>query len=179
MKKVLTILLSTFLIIGLCGCGKKPTEEVLTPPTNPNEITLGNDVYVLEQEETFGNISYKIDPKMVKRTYSGEYSGIPSVNFTAEDPQGAGAFAIRIFEYTNKDIDTVINDFDPDILERKDVTYNDIIYTYVKDGMEDGGYINIYVHEHNDKIYAITVTARDEVKTEPLAKIVLTNIKYN
>ena len=96
MKKVLTILLSVFLIIGLCGCGKKTNEQEEAKPTNPYEITLGDTTYVLDKEETFGNISYRIDANMVKRTYT---YGTPSVNYTAVDPQGTGAFAIRIFEY--------------------------------------------------------------------------------
>lgn len=176
MKKVLTILLSVFLIIGLCGCGKKTNEQEEAKPTNPYEITLGDTTYVLDKEETFGNISYRIDANMVKRTYT---YGTPSVNYTAVDPQGTGAFAIRIFEYTDKEMDEVINDFSPNILEKKDVTYNDFIYTYIKNGMDDGGYLNMYFHDHNDKKYVFSVTARDEAKTEALAKILLDSVMYN
>lgn len=175
MKKVLTILLTLFLIVGLCGCKKssEPEKKEDVTPSNPNEIVVSGITYVVDQDDTAFNISYKVASNMRKVNHGN------AISYYSEAAQGTSNFAIRIFNYTDKNLEEAIKDLDPNITERKEVTFGNTTYTYVNDMQEDGDSIKLYFHEQNGEIYAITFAVKDKEKMDALIELFMKNIMYN
>ena len=149
MKKNIIKLLFIFIIaITLVGCGssKDKKDELAS-----DEVILENIKYKLDQDEEGYGIKYKIASNFRKSVL------VNAINYFSEDINGSAYFVIRIYHYTDKNLEQSIKWSVEEYDKREDVKIGDRDYTKVHFINYNGAETNLYFYGTGPKEYYVFV----------------------
>ncbi len=168
MKKRLWILLFILIAtITLTACGKKeePKDEL-----SEDKVILKNIKYKLNQDDEEYGIKYKIASNFRKSVM------INAINYFSEKINGSSYFVVRIYHYSNKDLEYAIKDSVESYDKREEVRVGDVNYTKVHFVNYNGAETNLYYYVHNKDVYTFVFTAGIDLSR--LEEIFLQSIVY-
>ena len=167
MKKlyvILFVLISLFIV----GCGKTDPNENLPS----DEVILENIKYKLDQDEEGYGIHYKIASNFRKTVL------VNAINYFSENINDSPYFVIRIYHYTNKDLEASIKWSVDNYDKREEVQVGDRDYTKVHFVNYNGAETNLYFYEKGPKEYYVFVFT-SSLDLSRLENIFLNNINYD
>ena len=150
MKKILLfiMILSCFLLIG---CGKKDEKEDVKDVLANDEVILENIKYKLDQDDEEYGIKYKIASNFRKTILTN------AVNYFSENINDSPYFVIRIYHYTDKDLEQSIKWSVDEYDKREDVKVGDRDYTKVHFVNYNKAETNLYFYGKGPKEYYVFV----------------------
>ena len=151
MKKkllLLVMILSCIFMVG-CSCGKK--EEKEEEKLAANEVVLENIKYKLDQDDEGYGIKYKIASNFRKTVL------INAINYFSENINDSPYFVVRIYHYTDKDLEASINWSVEKYDKREEVKVGDRDYTKVHFVNYNGAETNLYFYGKGPKEYYVFV----------------------
>lgn len=147
MKKTF-LLLIVFVCLLTIGCGKK---EEKGPTLEDDEVILENIKYKLDQEDSEYGIKYKIASNFRKSVL------VNAVNYFSENINDSPYFVVRIYHYTDKDLEASIKWSVEEYDKREDVKVGDRDYTKVHFINYNGAETNLYFYGKGPKEYYVFV----------------------
>ena len=142
MKKIF-LLLFVFVCLFVVGCGK----EEKGPSLADDEVILENIKYKLDQEDSEYGIKYKIASNFRKSVL------INAINYFSENINGSPYFVVRIYHYTDKNLEQSIKWSVEEYDRREDVKVGDRDYTKVHFINYNGAETNVYFYGKGPKEY--------------------------
>ncbi len=178
MKKYVKLLLVLLVVITMVGCKKEEPKKKDNTTTTTKEVLADDEVivkgikYKLDQEDTVHGIKVKVASNFRK------VDQVAAMSFFSEKIDGSSYFVIRIFKYTNKDIEYAIKDITGEDKEytREQKTLDGKEYTYLHFFDFYGQDVDVYYYKVGKNIYAITFNSKEDVSR--LEEIFLKNIDY-
>ena len=163
MKKILLLItiLSCLLIVG---CGKK--EELPS-----DEVILEGIKYKLDQDDSEYGIKYKIASNFRKSVM------VNAINYFSENINDSPYFVVRIYHYTDKNLEESIKWSVEEYDKREDVTVGERNYTKVHFVNYNKAETNLYFYEKGPKEYYVYVFTSSLDLTR-LEEIFLNNVVY-
>lgn len=167
MKKIL-LLIMLFSCLLIIGCGKKEdTNEELAN----DEVILEGIKYKLDQDDEEYGIKYKVASNFRKSVM------INAINYFSEKINDSEYFVMRIYHYTNKNLEESINWSVDKYDKREEVTVGDRNYTKVHFVNYNDAETNLYFYQKGKKEYYVYVfTARIDLTR--LEEIFLNSVTY-
>ena len=163
-NKVLLLIILCFCLL-IVGCGKKdelPSDEVL----------LEGIKYKLDQDDEEYGIKYKIASNFRKSVL------INAVNYFSEKINDSSYFVIRIYHYTDKDLEASIKWSVEDYDKREEVTVGDRNYTKIHFVNYNKAETNLYFYGKGPKEYYVFVFT-SSLDLSRLEEIFLNNIVFD
>ena len=166
MKKVffLLIIISCFLIVG---CGKK--EEQVEMPSD--EVILEGIKYKLDQDDSEYGIKYKIASNFRKSVM------INAINYFSENINDSPYFVVRIYHYTDKNLEESIKWSVEEYDKREELTVGERNYTKVHFINYNGAETNLYFYGKGPKEHYVYVFT-SSIDLSRLEEIFLNNVVY-
>lgn len=169
MKKKIIIGIMILSCFMMFGCGKKEEEKETLAD---DEVILENIKYKLDQEDEGYGIKYKIASNFRKSEM------VNAINYFSENINDSPYFVIRIYHYTNKNLEESIkwsvNEYD----KREDVTVGDRNYTKVHFVNYNKAETNLYFYGKGKKEYYVFVFTAG-IDLGRLEEIFLNNIVFD
>ena len=155
MKKKLSLLLLIFIItitlVG-CSCGKKEEEKEEEKVTlAADEVELEGIKYKLDQDEEGYGIKYKIASNFRKTVLTN------AINYFSENINNSPYFVIRIYHYTDKDLEASIKWSVEEYDKREEVKVGDRDYTKIHFINYNKAETNLYFYGKGPKEYYVFV----------------------
>lgn len=153
MKKKLGLLLVVFMVlITVVGCGKKENEnnekeDVLLE----DEVILENIKYKLDQDDEGYGIKYKIANNFRRQDL------VNAINYFSENINDSPYFVIRIYHYTDKNLEESIKWSVDEYDKREDVKVGDRNFTKVHFVNYNNAETNLYFYEKAPKEHYVFV----------------------
>ena len=146
-KKVILLLMIVCLL--LVGCGKKEEKGEVELPND--EVILENIKYKLDQDDSEYGIKYKVASNFRKNVL------INAVNYFSENINDSPYFVIRIYHYTDKNLEESIKWSVEDYDKREEVKVGDREYTKVHFINYNKAETNLYFYEKAKKEFYVFV----------------------
>ena len=146
MKKVFLLLL-VFVCLLMVGCGKKENE----PSLADDEVILENIKYKLDQDEEGYGIKYKIASNFRKSVL------VNAINYFSENINDSPYFVVRIYHYTDKNLEQSIKWSVEEYDKREIVKVGDRDYTKVHFVNYNKAETNLYFYGKGPKEYYVFV----------------------
>ena len=147
-ETILLIFIITITLVG-CSCGKK--EEKEDNKLADDEVVLENIKYKLDQDEEGYGIKYKIASNFKKNVL------VNAINYFSENINDSPYFVIRIYHYTDKNLEESIKWSVDSYDKREDVKVGDKDYTKVHFVNYNGAETNLYFYEKGPKEHYVFV----------------------
>ena len=147
MKKIFLLLL-VFICLLIVGCGKK---EEKGPSLADDEVILENIKYKLDQDEEGYGIKYKIASNFRKSVL------VNAINYFSENINGSPYFVVRLYHYTDKDLEASIKWSVEEYDKREVVKVGDREYTKVHFINYNKAETNLYFYGKGPKEYYVFV----------------------
>lgn len=166
MKKIL--LLITIIVIFTVGCSCSKDEG---PKLASDEVVLENIKYKLDQDDSEYGIKYKIASNFRKTVL------VNAVNYFSENINDSPYFVVRIYHYTDKDLEASIKWSVDDYDKREDVKVGDREYTKVHFVNYNKAETNLYFYGKGPKEYYVYVFT-SSLDLSRLEEIFLNSVVY-
>lgn len=147
-KYLLLIVIACFLIVG---CGKKEEKEDVKDALASDEVVLQDIKYKLDQDDEGYGIKYKIASNFRRSDL------INAINYFSEKINGSSYFVIRIYHYTDKDLEASIKWSVEEYDKREEVKVGDREYTKIHFVNYNGAETNLYFYGKGPKEYYVFV----------------------
>ena len=167
MKKVF-LLLFVFICLLTIGCSKK---EEKWPSLADDEVILENIKYKLDQDEEGYGIKYKIASNFTKTVLPN------AINYFSEKINESPYFVIRIYHYTDKDLEASIKWSVEEYDKREEVKVGEREYTKIHFVNYNKAETNLYFYERGPKEYYVYVFT-SSLDLSRLEEIFLNSVSY-
>lgn len=168
MKKVF-LLLIIFTCVFMVACSKKEEKKDDLPS---DVVVLENIKYKLDQNEEGYGIRYKIASNFRKTVLTN------AINYFSENINGSPYFVIRIYHYTNKNLEESIKWSVDEYDKREEVKVGEKDYTKVHFINYNGAETDLYFYEKGKKEYYVFVFT-SSLDLSRLEDIFLNNINFD
>ena len=168
MKKKVFLLLFVFICLFIVGCGKKEEKK---DELADDEVILENIKYKLDQEDSEYGIKYKIASNFRKTVL------VNAVNYFSENINNSPYFVVRIYHYTDKDLEESIKWSVEDYDKREEVKVGDYEYTKIHFVNYNNAETNLYFYGKQRKEYYVFVFT-SSLDLSRLEEIFLKSVVY-
>ncbi len=168
MKKIVFALFVIVSVLFLGACGKKENNETILAD---DEVVVNDVLYKLNADDTGYGLKYKIDINF-RKTDTGN-----ALNYFGQtEDKSSSNFIIRLFHYTNKNIDYAIKDTTESYDSKEEVEINGVKYVKVHFENYNGANTYLFYYTFGKETYVFCFTANKE--EERLERIFLSNVVY-
>ena len=168
MKKKVFLLLFVFICLFIVGCGKKEEKK---DELADDEVILENIKYKLDQEDSEYGIKYKIASNFRKTVL------VNAVNYFSENINNSPYFVVRIYHYTDKDLEESIKWSVETYDKREEVKVGDKDYTKIHFVNYNNAETNLYFYGKQRKEYYVFVFT-SSLDLSRLEEIFLKSVVY-
>lgn len=168
MKKRFLLLL-VFICLLTIGCKKEEEKKELK--LADDEVILENIKYKLDQDEEGYGIKYKIASNFRKNVL------VNAINYFSENINNSPYFVIRIYHYTDKDLEASIKWSVEEYDKREEVTVGDRNYTKIHFINYNKAETNLYFYGKGKKEYYVFVFT-SSLDLSRLEEIFLNNVDF-